>query len=309
MQALDEIYLNSRFEGGFDVRYEDDGEGGPDFRIYSAGEYVAAIEVRTFFQSKDFEDEVARNARLVEGINSRVRPTNWWVSIEIDEMAAQPKIKKISEWLRQTVLELGTPRDGAQAGEHPRRVYEDDGATLSFRFFPRLRREPASDDEPIIVMGPSVFGFPKDSERLRVSLTGKTGGKYDLRDKPFAVAVCFRDGSCGLWDIVNALYGDKMLAIPPSDSDAAQLTRASNGLFAMSRGNPEGRNRRLSCVFAVMPAWHARSGRDPKVYRFDNPFAHCQFPPTILRPDNWFMAKDDGASIQMVWDKEPNDLV
>jgi hypothetical protein len=101
---------------------------------------------------------------------------------------------------------------------------------------------------------------------------------------------------------VNALYGDEAISFPLDDPDSARPIRKNNGTFGRSAKNPEGRNRRLSCVFALMRGWAPGSAVVPTVVRFDNPFAEHAFPSDVLAPNARFVARRDHSGIHMEWE-------
>ena len=53
----------------------------------------------------------------------------------------------------------------------------------------------------------------------------KSGGKYNHRDRPFAVLVSVRDFVCDTEDIVNALYGDDAITYAIDQPGSVQAIR------------------------------------------------------------------------------------
>jgi len=134
------------------------------------------------------------------------------------------------------------------------------------------------------VIGPVVAPFVKPAHRLRESIGKKSGGKYDHRNRPFAVLLSVRDLVCDAEDIVNALYGDDAITYVIDQPGSSQAMRKRNGVFGISPDSPAGRNRRLSCVFALIPGWTPGSNEWSTIYRFDNPFAEQEFPDDLIVP-------------------------
>lgn len=152
------------------------------------------------------------------------------------------------------------------------------------------------------MIGPVVAQFVKPGRRLRESLGQKGGSKYNHRDHPFAVLVSVRDLVCEIEDIVNALYGDDAITYAIDQPGSTQAIRKKNGLFGISQDRPTGRNRRLSCVFTLMPGWTPGSNEFPTIYRFDNPFAEQEFPNDLIVPHHRLATRRNGASVRLEWE-------
>jgi hypothetical protein len=163
--------------------------------------------------------------------------------------------------------------------------------------------------EGIIAFGPTILWWGQSARRLRNALSRKAGCRYDHRNRPFAVVISVRDHSCDTYDIVNALYGDGAITFRAGDPDSAQSIRKGSGTFGLSRSAPSGRNRRLSCVFALIGGWSAGSTKAPTLIRLDNPFAENEFPDDVLEPTFRFVARRNGTGIRMDWEPSfPNQL-
>jgi hypothetical protein len=93
-QATDELYVHHLLSETYDARYEEDASS-PDFRLYRASEYIAGIEVFTLFLDKDIASKESRNAALVDEINRRVRPVQWYVSIDVIDWKRQPRVTNV----------------------------------------------------------------------------------------------------------------------------------------------------------------------------------------------------------------------
>jgi hypothetical protein len=297
-QATDELYVHHLLSSSYQAQYEEDA-GSPDFRLYRSSEYVAGIEVRTLFLEKDVASKIARNAKLVYEINRRVRSVDWRVRIDIIDWKRQPRVTDVAAWLQGTVARLPAPAANLAREDYPSAIYPGVEAELRFGFIPRGKVTPASASGPIVAFGPSIAWFSRGRHRLRNYLSEKAGSKYDLRGRPFAVLISVRDSSCDIEDVINALYGDDAISFPIGDPDSAQRIRKRNGTFGCPASTPGGRNRRLSCVFALMRGWVPGSTEAPTMVRFDNPFAEQAFPDDALTPSLRFVPVSDELGIHM----------
>jgi hypothetical protein len=300
-QAMDELYVHHLLSRSCQARYEEDASS-PDFRLYRSSEYVAGIEVLTLFAEQDFTSKVSRSSALVHEINRRIRPDRWYVSIEIIDWKRQPRVTEVVKWLGRTVARLPAPAANLARGDYPAAVYSSAEVELAFEFLPRRKATPPTTTEPIVMLGPAIAWWGQASRRVRRNLSHKAGSRYDHRGQPFAVLLSARDYSCDTEDLVNALYGDEAISFHPDDPDSARPIRKNNGTFGRSATIPEGRNRRLSCVFALMRGWAPGSAAVPNLIRFDNPFAERAFPSDVLAPTSRFVARPDGSGIHMEWE-------
>ena len=300
-QAIDELYVHHLLSDSYQATYEEDASS-PDFRLYRGTEYVAGVEVFTQFLDKDFASKESRNAALVAGINRRVRAINWYASIDIIDWKRQPRVTDVARWLQDKVTSLPDPAADIGREDYPTATYSAREVELAFEFFPRRKLDPSSASDGIIAIGPSILWFGQATRRLRSALSQKAGSRYDHRDRPFAVVVSVRDHSCDTYDIINALYGDDAISFRAGDPDSARSIRKGNGTFGPSKVAPRGKNRRLSCVFALMRGWSPGSTQAPTVIRFDNPFAERQFPNDILVPTFRFVARHNESDIRMEWE-------
>jgi hypothetical protein len=186
--------------------------------------------------------------------------------------------------------------------DYPSDVYQSAEVELAFEFIPRRKPTPSMASESIVAFGPAMAWYSQAVPRLRHTLSKKVGSRYDLRDRPYAVLVSARDYSCGIEDIFNALYGDAAISFPAGDPDSAQPFRRNNGSFGASASTPEGRVRRLSCVFALMRDWIPGSAETPTLIRFDNPFAKLAFPDDVFSLTSWFVAHRNESGVRMEWE-------
>jgi hypothetical protein len=301
LQAIDELYVHHLLSRPYQARYEEDASS-PDFRLYQSSEYVAGIEVLTLFPEQDFASKVSRNTALVDEINRRIRPDRWYLKIEIIDWKRQPRVTEVVKWLERTVASLPAPAVNLAREDYPAAVYSTEEVELAFEFLPRRKATPPTATEPIVMLGPAIAWWGQASRRVRRNLSHKAGSRYDHRGRPFAVLLSARDYSCDTEDIVNALYGDEAISFHPDEPGSAQPIRKNNGAFGRSAKIPEGRSRRLSCVFALMRGWAPGSAAVPNLIRFDNPFAERAFPSDVLAPTARFVARPDDSGIRMEWE-------
>jgi hypothetical protein len=304
LQAVDELYVHHLLSQSCQPRYEEDNTS-PDFRLYRSSEYLAGVEVLTLFPEQEFMSEVARNGDLVDAINRRVRPVLWYVYIAVIRWTDKPRVTEVVTWLESQINSLPAPAADLTYDTYPRAVYTTPEVELAFTFVPRRRTTAPTATEPIVLAGPVVARFVRPAQRLRSALSRKSGSKYDHRGRSFAVVVSVREISCDVEDIVNALYGDDVVTFDLDNPGSARPDRKRNGTFAISQGNPQGRNRRLSCVFALMRGWTPGNGQMPTVFRFDNPFAENPFPDDLLAADHRMVSRRDATGVRIEWEQLP----
>lgn len=300
LQAIDELYVHHLLSQSCDPRYEEDATS-PDFRLYKPSGYVASMEVLTLFTENDFTSEVSRNQGLVDEINRRVRPAKWYVSFRIIKWARQPRPTHIARWLEESISTLPHTVPKVTNEDYPTAIYSTPEVELEFTFIPRRQTTEATATEPVVVAGPVVVQFVQPARRLRRALSQKGGGRYNNRNRPFAIVVSVRDYLCDTEDIIDALYGDDAVSIEIENPGSIRPFRKRNGTFAISAANPEGRNRRLSCVFALLRGWTPGLEISPTVLRFDNPMAEQTFPDDLLIPDRRMVARHDNSDLWMEW--------
>ena len=300
-QATDELYVHQLLSRAYQARYEEDASS-PDFRLYRSTEYVAGIEVFTLFLDKGFASKESRNAALVAEINRRVQPIHWYVSIDVIDWKRQPRVTDLARWLERTCASLPAPTANLAHEDHPAAVYSSAEVELAFEFLPRRKLGPPTASESIVALGPPISWWGQAARRLRSALSRKAGSRYNHRNRPFAVLISVRDHSCDTYDIVNALYGDDAIMFRAGDPDTARSIRKDNGTFGRSLSAPSGKNRRLSCIFALMRGWAPGSTKAPTVIRFDNPFAEQSFPDDVLAPTFRFVARRNDSGIRMEWE-------
>ena len=296
-QAWDELYVHSLLSRSCEARYEED-QTSPDFRLYQSSSYVAGVEVLTIFPEQRFDSENARNSRLIGEINRRVRPTQWGLTFDVGRWSRQPRATDIAKWLKSEISSLGAPAPDLTRETYPRATYSTPEVDLTFTFLPRLRATSPTPSESIVLSGPMIGGFVQSDRRIRDRVSKKIGGRYDNRNSPYAVVISLRDLFSDVDEVVNALYGDDIVVY---NADSLRSGRAGNGTFGVSQAHPEGRNRRLSCVFVLGRGWTPQMPELPKILRLDNPWAEYPFPDDLLVPDHRFGVRRHESGFSMEW--------
>lgn len=187
-QATDELYVHHLLSSSYQARYEEDASS-PDFRLYRSSDYVAGIEVLTLFPEEDFTSKVSRNTALVNEINHRVRPDQWYVRIDIVDWRRQPRVTDVARWLERTIASLPKPAASLAREDYPAAIYSDAKVELAFDFLPRRKVTPPTESEQIVAIGPAFAWYGQAVRRLRRNLRQKAGSKYDHRDRPFAILI------------------------------------------------------------------------------------------------------------------------
>jgi len=301
IQAVDELHVYHLLSQHSEPVYEED-ENSPDFRLYNSSACMAGVEVATLFASEDFGSEHSRNSELTTAINARVHSRLWYLHFRVIRWARKPSERRLAEWIQRLIDDLPAPTPETDPDQYPTATYSTDDVDLEFSFIPRSPA-PSSPGliKSVVALGPMIMLWGKSDRRLRRVVSDKAGGRYDHRAAPFAVVVSIRDPLCDGEDIIDALYGAETVSIVIDNPGSAQATRKMNGVFARSPANPEGRNRRLSCVFTIKPGWWPDGESNTTLLRFDNPFAERPFPRNILVPDRHFMAQQEPNGVRMEW--------
>jgi hypothetical protein len=273
--ALDELLLHERLKQKAKVSYEENGTG-PDFRLYSDGRHVAAIEVVSLFMEHGWSEFQIRHGRIADELNKRLVLDRWFIYFDVVQLDRDPSAKVLTEWASDILEQLPDPSNSG-IREHYR-TYTAQGVRLSFTFA-ACQPDPAGPPGRIVGPGPVIGGFVKSGDRLRAALQKKAGNRYDLRNSPFAICVGTHDPFCSLDQIEAALYGNEQYEVT-----TMSRSRGQNGFFGRRSGDREGKNTRISCIF-VMSNWHPWEPEKGRLIRLDNPFAARSFPEKLLAVD------------------------
>jgi hypothetical protein len=282
--ALDELLLHERLAQKAKVSYEENGTG-PDFRLYSGGRHVGAVEVMSLFMEQGWSEVQARHGRIADELNRRLALDRWFIYFDVVQLDRDPSAKALTEWASEIMEELPDPSKSGIREHH--RTYTAQGVRLSFTFA-ACKPDPDRPRGRIVGPGPVIGGLVKSGDRLRTALQKKAGNRYDLRDSPFAICVGLHDPFCSLDQIEAALYGNVQYEVA-----TMSRSRAQNGFFGRRPGEPEGRNTRISCVF-VISNWHPWEPEKARIIRLDNPFAARRFPEELLAVDAQVARVDHG---------------
>jgi len=95
--------------------------------------------------------------------------------------------------------------------------------------------------------------------------------KYDLRGKLYAIVVSVRDIMCDLDEVHEAIAGTPGIVIA-----TGQAVRKGDGFFGVGRERAHGKRRRVSAVYSFHE-WFPGGPYQPRITRFDNPFATAPF--------------------------------
>jgi hypothetical protein len=292
--ALDELFIHERLTQSASVSYEEDGRG-PDFRLYRDSAHVASIEVLSLFMRQDWSAQLVSHSRIADELNRRVAADRWWLHFKIVRLDRPPSIGRLATGVRQTVDALPPCQPSPAGRVSPlRETYLADGVHLDFEFI--RKTVPPQPGDRIVGLGPVIAGFVNSGGRLRVALGGKGGKRYDLRDRPFALSVSVHDPFCSLDQIEDALYGSEQVAVA-----SLAESRGDNGFFGLSPSCPDGKNRRISCIFVVYN-WYPWLPNDTVILRLDNPFAERPFPADLL-PANYCCtaSRCHGRGLSFAW--------
>lgn len=288
-QALDELYVHHLLRRLHDdVRYEV-GDVGPDFRVYADDVCIAGVEVLSLFQREDWTAEERRHLRLADELNRRIPPTDgYFVDFEIEQADGEPPPRRFADFVQDELHSLpahdslNLPDDVTRANL-PHAVYDRDGVRIAVTFVPMRRDAPAKSDPDarIVGMGPMIGGMVNAAERLKERIVAKAGGRYDIADAPFVIAVGVHDTMCSDEQIMEALHGGESVAFDPDNVEDAHPVRRNDGVFGADKERSEGRHRRVSGVVVVsgLRVW-AEPAADVAVY--DNPYAARSVPEDLI---------------------------
>jgi hypothetical protein len=275
--ALDELYVYEHLTRSAEISYEEGGTG-PDFRIYHGADYLGAVEVLSLFMASDWSGQQNQHSRIADELNKRLRIDRWFIDFEIIRLDRDPSFTKLASWVNREISSL--PPVPETEGRTCIASYRAQDIQLDFSFI-RSERHPAGTRDRIVCSGPVIGGLVRSSERLLVALTKKAGNRYNVRNAPFALCVGVHDPFCGLDDLETAIYGHVQYAYQVGGTGDVSRSRANDGFFGRLPSAPKGKNRRISCVFAVCN-WYPWISEESVILRFDNPFADRPFPGSLI---------------------------
>ena len=287
-QAIDELVVHHLLRQRWsDVRYEEK-DAGPDFRIYGNSRYLGGIEVASLFEREDWSYETRRYGHLADAVNDRVKPTaGYGVRLEIDGQG-EPTARKVVAFLKRQLAALPDPDTAlpvSSLSEYPTEVYAEGTVRVRVTFIPMApgASQRFDPDSHLVVMGPNIGGQVNTAERIRDRVNAKAGGRYQLDDAPFLVAVGL---SVPLFQsdhqMVTALYGDQGVQVP-----SGKLIRHNKGVFGLHSHQGNGRNRRVSAV-AFLQNVLLRKPDEIAVSVMVNPYPEHEWPPGLIPATRWF---------------------
>lgn len=298
LSALDELLVHDLLSRRYRVEYEE-GEGThPDFRLYGdSGVYVGVVEVATLFLRDDWAAEERRHAVLEDGLNARLRLTTHSVDFEVRRWDNMPSVRHMAKWLGRALDDLHTdpgalPIDWLGMSE---KVYSTRSVEIAFRFLALPEDYVVKDGDPVVLGGAAIGGCVDSAVRLRDRLDDKAV-KYDLRGKPFAIAVGVRDNMCDLGEVYQAITGTPAVVVATGEG-----TRKGDGFFGNGRDRTDGKHQRVSAIFSIHE-WYPGGPYRPRITRFDNPFAAAPFPVEALPVNShWGVVERTPTSIRADW--------
>jgi hypothetical protein len=302
LQGVDELFIHHLLRANSDdVRYEEGGTG-PDFRVYRDGACSAAVEVVSLFQQAEWSDEAAPHQRLADELNDRVRPSaGYFVSFDIEVLDRDPSPRRFAEFVEHEIQQLPPPEDlrlpsPLKPDDLPSATYETDGVRIRVRFIPMRSDAPARTDPDarIVGMGATVGGWVATADRLKERVGDKAGGRYEISEVPFLVAVGVHEAICEDFHVFSALYGG------PSISLAGEIRQRNDGLFGVDRTHPDGRNRRVSAV-TVVREFYPWLPEKADIATFHNPYGARPWPTGILSTRNFSVVERGGSGVRLDW--------
>lgn len=290
-QAIDELYVHRLLTANTgDVRYEE-AKGAPDFRVYSGGSLAASVEVASLFEQSSWTEEGKRHARLADAVDARLRPSKgYFVDFQIERTDHDPVPRNFIAWLSRKfeelpeITETSRPsRTDASLGPYN---YVDGTVWITVSFIP-MRWNAASRTDPdasIVGMGQAIGGMVRAGKRLHDRISDKAGGRYDLGDAPFLVAVGVHDLTCSDDQTRDAIYGRHTVSMLTGD-----VSRGDGALFAPSVPMAIPRNGRLSAVAVIrnLATWRSEQA---DVVVVENPHARHPWSTPFITPTRPFVA-------------------
>jgi hypothetical protein len=307
-QSLDELYIHHVLRQTHDdVRYEV-GDVGPDFRVYADEVCRAGVEVLSLFQREDWTVEEKRHQRLADEVNRRVPPTaGYFVDFQIEQADKEPSARRFAEFVQAELRRLPSHDsldlpEGVTRAELPTALYDRDSVRIRVCFIPMRKDAPAKSDPDarIVGMGALIGGAVNTAARLKERIAAKAGGRYDIANVPFVVAVGVHDIMCSQDQIMEALYGGESVIFDPREVQEARLVRRHDGVFGADRERPDGRHRRVSSV----AVYDLRVWEEPpaEIVLYDNLFAARPLPNDFMNATRRFGATERGPDgIRVGW--------
>jgi hypothetical protein len=298
-QSMDELYLHQLLATSVEeVRYEERGVG-PDFRLYDHGALIGAVEVASLFIRQDWQNESRTHGSLADQVSRRLPPSaGWFVDFDMVLAERQPSVRKLVSFVESELRRLPPPGpearalvgDGAGMAKYPSTIYQSEGIEIRVRFTPMRPDAPAMSDPAasIVGMGPVVGGMVNSGSRLQARVAGKAGGRYDIGDAPYLVAVGLHDTFCSEDQVVDGLYGGEAMNI-----ETRQVVRRRDGLFGDG-----GKNTRVSAV-ATLSQLQPWQSPPTTLTVWDNPAPRTPWPDHLLPFDRRLVLPPAGG--RAIW--------
>lgn len=286
----------------------------PDLQLLDGDDEVfCTVEVTALCAKGVWAESDWYVAQLEDALNSGLRVSTCLIGIVPDGLwTAPPAVNDIVELVRARIAELPPPEVMAQE-------YEDSGAVYSAQFacpgckgeleFIPVSSEADADDDGIdsriVGMKLSAGGCPGVPARIRSKLVKKRAKRFPAAlhttDRPYVVALMNVDHYADLDDLVDALFGDVVVAFPKGGLPPVE-GRNGEGFFFVRDEDGALVNTALSGVIFVDRFAQSHILEDHAVvYYVQNPAAANPVDPALFEADYVLTPDGDG---KMTWKPE-----
>jgi hypothetical protein len=258
--AMDELYVHHLLQDVTpEIRYEEGGRG-PDFRLYTDGRPVLAVEVLSLFMRDDWTQATRAFGRLGDYLNRQLRLQGSFLDVDILEQQADLPLRAIAADARKFLAALPDPQVAAAGtGAVPAADFQRPGVHVRLRALPMRpgARSSTNPDARIVGAGPVIGGMVNSHLRLKRALSDKRAERYELVPGiPYLIVVGNHDLVCDENQLMRAVYGYdwEQPAQPAQPGPPLVADEALRGFFDSSRmlgtsGAP--RNTRVSAVAVI----------------------------------------------------------
>lgn len=200
----------------------------PEFLLERAGSsfYLEAAVVTC--QTTEQVAEDARIAQAYDALN-RFDSPDYWVLIHDVEGAPQSSVpaRLLKRFIRKEMSKLNYDEVVAGSDDRPDLEWEHDGWRISFGLLPKGDARGIPGVRPLGGYATPMIEI-KDRAAMLAALTRKAG-HYGRLDKPLVVAINVTSSHTGMEDVVDALFGERVIAVGPDH--ATRTKRRQNGLW------------------------------------------------------------------------------
>jgi hypothetical protein len=212
--ALDELYVHHLLRQiESDVRYEEGGQGEPDFRVYRGGRQILVVEVLSLFVQQEWAREERRHGRLADALNKRLQSQGYLLHVEVgleQQNVPEGQLARFADQFVESLPAPGATSAAYQAGNPlPTTDFIRPGIHVRLQALP-MNPQAASSPRPgdrIASIGAAIGGQVNSHERLRQRLEAKSAGRYSgLTGVPFVIAVGNHDTYCLRPELMVGIY-------------------------------------------------------------------------------------------------------